>query len=349
MISGDVGGLWSSALHFVGRMLADKRIPFHKLMVGAVLCAPAFASAGVVDRVAAVVGQDVVTLSEVYDLGGPFIEQKCQASLDPTCGGKAELEVLDALIQRALMRQELQRLELTISAEDIDRGVDAMARQYGLADREQLRTQVQAEGLEWETFREQVHEQLQQMKFIENVIRPRITVTKNEIVDLYQRAARDYSGPAAAELEAFALTIPEDLDEAGRVAMFERAMAVVEDLNGGRREWLATIKELDSGTYAPRDGKMGTFKKGELNPSFDAMVFSTPVGQVGRPLQVGNALLIVKVVALREADVKPLEEIEAQLREQVFEAKTEEAVAQWYQQALRKASVKILLEKTGEP
>ncbi len=311
--------------------------------------APTLAFAGVVDRVAAVVGQDVVTLSEIYDLGGPFIEQRCQSTLDSTCSTKAELEVLDALIQRALMRQELQRLELTIAPEDIDRGVDAMARQYGLADREQLKAQVEAEGLEWQTFRDQVHDQLQQMKFIENVIRPRVTVTKNEIVDLYQRAARDYSGPAAAELEAFALTIPDDLDEAGRLAMFERALAIVDDLNAGRRECLATVKEMDSGTYAPRDGKMGTFKKGELNPSFDAMVFSTPVGQVGRPLQVGNALLIVKVAAMREADVKPLEEIEDQLREQVFEAKTEEAVAQWYQQALRKASVRILLEKTEEP
>ena len=50
------------------------------------------AGAATVDRVAAVVNDDVITLSEVYDLGGAFIEERFNTDPDPaTARREAEL------------------------------------------------------------------------------------------------------------------------------------------------------------------------------------------------------------------------------------------------------------------
>ncbi len=299
------------------------------------------AGAATLDRVAATVNDDVIALSEIYELGGEFIDQRCTAEMMPTCRRDAELEVLDALIQRTLMRQELTELGLDITGEDIDRGIDSMVRQYGLADREELEKEVERQGITWDVYREQISEQLAQIKFTENVIRPRVTVSSNEIEDLYQRTAREYSAPSEVDLEAFSMPVAEGADKA---ALLAQANEVVAALNAGTRDWLATVKELDSGAYAANDGKMGTFRKGQLAPAVDTAVFGTPAGQVAPPLDVGTQILVVKVTAVRQSNVKPLADVEAQIREQLFSQKIEEQLDQWYQQERRRAAVRILLE-----
>jgi peptidyl-prolyl cis-trans isomerase SurA len=305
----------------------------------------ASADAATLDRVAATVNEDVIALSEIYELGGEFIEQRCAGDMLPACRKEAELEVLDALIQRTLMKQELTELGLDVTGEDIDRGIDSMVRQYGLLDREELRREIERQGVPWDVYRDQLAEQLRQIKFTENVIRPRISVSDNEVQDLYQRTAREYAAPSEAEVEAFAISVPEGADKA---AEMERMRQIVAELNEGKRDWLATVKELDFGPYKDRDGKLGRFKKGQLAPAMEGVVFSIEPGKVGPPLDLGSQILVVKVVALHQSGVRPLAEIEPQIRDQLFQQKIEEQLEQWYQQARRRAAIRILLTE-GQP
>src|SRR5687768_1902338 len=105
-----------------------------------VLLAALTARAAVVDRVAAVVEDQVIMLSQVYELGAEFIAEKCGAPSGP-CVDEAELEVLDALIKRALVREELERLDMQVTGTDVDQAIDRILEQYGLEDRQTLRTE----------------------------------------------------------------------------------------------------------------------------------------------------------------------------------------------------------------
>ena len=58
------------------------------------------AQATPIERVAAVVNNDVIALSEVYDIGSDYINRFAQ---DERARRKAELSVLDTLIMRALI------------------------------------------------------------------------------------------------------------------------------------------------------------------------------------------------------------------------------------------------------
>src|SRR5262245_7648330 len=95
----------------------------------------ALADPMVVDRVAAVVNDEVIALSEIYEIGGDFIRQKCP-TLEDSCVDGAELEVLDALIRRALIHQELKKLQLDVTAQDVDQAIDRTVQSYGLPDRQ---------------------------------------------------------------------------------------------------------------------------------------------------------------------------------------------------------------------
>ena len=61
-----------------------------------------------VDRIAALVNDEVISLSEVYDFGGDAIEQACGSFGGSECRLREERSGLDELVRRTLIRQELR-------------------------------------------------------------------------------------------------------------------------------------------------------------------------------------------------------------------------------------------------
>ena len=95
--------------------------------LGGVWGSAAFAQT--VDRIAAVVDDEVITLSEVYELGSDFIVAQCSSEEGgPTCYAEAEVEVLDTLVKWALVRQQLKELEMGVTGEEVDSAVDMVIR-----------------------------------------------------------------------------------------------------------------------------------------------------------------------------------------------------------------------------
>ena len=301
------------------------------------------ARAAVVDRVAAVVDDEVIALSEVYDLGRQFIEDRCRQPGAPAgCRREAELEVLDSIILRVLMRQELERLDMAVTAEDVDRSIDAISRDNGYETRAELREAVEASGLRWDTYREQLTEQLLQMKFTESIIRPRIVVREDELVDLYQRLTRDeVSGPSLAVLDATMVSAPVGEPEA-LADLVMSAREAVAAIRAGEATWESLTETFPGASQQPMGA--GGVRVEDLAPALAEVVVDQPAGSVTDPVLLGGSLLVLRVVEWRSSDVAPYESLVDQLREQVYKGKIDAEVEQWYLQARRQASVQVLLE-----
>lgn len=297
------------------------------------------AHAAMVDRIAAVVEDEPIALSELYDLGGTYIAQACPGQETGACVLAAELEVLDAVVERVLVRQSLEKLDLDVTGAEVDRGIDAMVEQYQVADRMALRAGFEEQGVAWETVREQVADEIRMLKFQENVIRPRIAVSENDIEDLYQRMVRDSDTAKQLELEAFSVAMPEG--DAGAAKIAELA-AVVAALNAGTREWAATVAELNDGKVV-RDGKMGAFELKDLARPLQAALLGVATGRVTDPVVVGPEILVIKIMGEKSVGVKSLDEVRDQLLGQLYQQKGEAEMTVWYAQAKRGATIRVLL------
>lgn len=305
------------------------------LLLG-LLLASGLAAADVVDRVAAVVNNEVIALSEIYELGGGFIERQCEGQQQTdACWIEAEKNVLDSLIQRVLVKQELSRLGMKISPEDLQRAMDQIAADNGIEDREVLRASVEEQGLGWDVYREQLREQLRQMRFAEQVIAPMVTVTDDELLDMYQRSVREMEPVNVIDLQAFMLKAgPEGLAQAS---------GLVAQIRKGERQWLDVVKEVDVGGYAARDGVMGTFQPGELLPALGGPAFALDAGQISEPIVVGEAVFVLKVTARRDHEARSFEEVQQALRGRLREQKTAQRLEQWAKRARKEAAVVVLL------
>ncbi len=302
-----------------------------------ILCLLAFAWAGaLVDRVAAVVDDEIVTLSEVYELGGDYINTA--AANDEGQRLKAELEVLDQLIDRELVEQVVRRLDLDVEETELDRSIDDIASRNGL-DRDTLRREVEASGMPWDTYRSELREELREMKFAQSVLRPRVTISEDEIRDAWLRATAD--APRSARVQAILLLYPTGADEAARNEVHARAQSLREQAKAGA-DFSELARANDMGPYGAQGGDMGTIKPGQLLPAVDRVVFATAPGEVAEPVVLPTGVILLRVVAL-EAGGAEYESMKEQLSYAIFQTRIEDERERWAVQARREASVRVLL------
>ena len=300
-------------------------------------------SGAVVDRIAAVVNDDVITLSEVYELGGDFIEKAVEdASGNPARRREAEIEVLDSLIKRHLISQEISKLGLDVTDVELDRTVDDIARRNGL-ERDQLRLEVEKSGMPWQQYRSELKENLRQAKFTQAVIQPRINVNEDELLDAYNRAVASGARPQLADLGAIFLAFPPDADEAAKAERRATAAKIQEEFAAGK-PFAELAAQYDQGPYGPNGGKMGTYKQGELVAELDGPAFSTPVGSLTPPIETSQGIFLLTVFQLTSEPPQSYEAMKESLTQQVYADRIEDETDQWYRQARRRAAVLVKLE-----
>jgi parvulin-like peptidyl-prolyl isomerase len=285
-------------------------------------------------------------LSEVYDLGHDFIQSRCSPGLAyERCLREAELEVLDTLIKFALVKTELDALNMRVTGEDVDRAIDNVIRENGFTDRQDLRTYVESTGARWESYREQLKDSMRTDRFRGAILAPQVVITDDEIQDLYQRTKRKVDpGKQKATLDAIGLVLAPEADEAERAAKLEALQRAVAALNAGELAWPEAVQQYDTanlaGVVAGR-----TYEPGQLQGNVDTLLFSAEVGVVNEPVVVGDVIFVVKVTS-RDAvdpDVQSLEEVREQLRAQLFQQKLVSVEEEWYQRARRESAVSVLL------
>ncbi len=303
------------------------------------------AHAETVDRIAAVVNEEVVTLSDVYELGRAFIDERARGGTEVD-RRSAELEVLDSLIRRRLITQEMRRLQIDAADIEVDRTIDDIARRSGV-ERDALRAEIERGGMSWPQYRDELREVLRDQKFTQMIIRPRIVENEDEIRDAYQRMASGSDQPERVELGAIFLGFPLDGSEAGKAATLQLAETARRRVSAG--ESFASVSAvLDTGPYGANGGAMGTFVQGELVDALDGPAFSTEIGQVSTPIVTEQGVFLLEVRSREKVPLRAYEEVRDEIAAKVFEGRIEREKDTWYQQARRDAAVEIKLEVLGE-
>lgn len=291
----------------------------------------------ITDRVSAVVNDEVITLSEVYELGADYIEDAV------TSGGEAmrrpaEHAVLERLIERRLVEQQIAALGIDVTEQELDKAIDEVARRNGM-DRDQVRTAVEQQGMDWETFRSEQREQLRELKFQRSVLQPRVTVTEDELRDAYLRAGGALGGEVLT-LQGMLLGVPRGGDEAAIAAVRARAQEALGKLRAGT-PFAEVAATYDEGATKSTGGEMGEFQRGQLVPALDEPVFAaTP----GAPflVELPTAIFVFNVTGRSRKDTG-LDAVREELTNQLFQARMEDEQARWYEQARRAAVVRVLL------
>src|SRR5262249_48072908 len=180
------------------------------------------ARAELVDRIAAVVNNDIITLSEVEKRAAPELARVSQEGTGPERAQKraaALKRTLDTLIDEKLVDNELKELKVSIGDKEVDAAVDEVKKSYNLND-DQLRQAVSREGYSIAEYRESMRKQIGRYKLISEKVRKNVKVSEADVKTEYERMTRaegeDYEVHIRHILIAVPRTAPQPAVEQAR-------------------------------------------------------------------------------------------------------------------------------------
>jgi len=302
------------------------------------------AAAETVDRIVAVVNGDIIVLSELRQVSRNYIDRMSEQF--KVAGGdeqlrEAERRILDQLIEEKLVNQEADRLAITFSAREVDLAVKEMQNRNRMSDA-QFVAVLAEEGLTMPKYREQLTSQMKKARVIDQEIKSRIQVSKEEVDAYYEKHADDFNAEPEVRIQQIRLLIPPG-SGAGEVSRIQaQAESILAKIKAGE-DFTALVGLYSQDPTAAAGGDMGIFKRGELLPAIDEFAFSMKPGEVSPVIRTEGGFHIVKVLGKREPSALSEEERRAEVKDVLFSQKAEEDFKVWIAKLRKKAYIEVNL------
>ena len=270
------------------------------------LCAPLLGKAEIVDRIVARVNDQIVTLHDVRQAAIPFVlQQGMNPEILKRENERAALyrDVLKDLIDRKLLVQEAEKLELQIRDAELDQWL-AFTRQQQNMSEEQFSAMVEQYGMRYDAYREMVRQNLLKIRMIKIKVGSQVNVTPQEVDAVYrERYGGDVTGTEKVVTVSHILFVPENDSPEQHKAARLRAIAAKKRLASGEI-FEKVARETSEGPTATKGGFLGTYRRGELDPEFEAVAFDAKIGEISDIVRTkfGYHLILVSNIAEQQAE-----------------------------------------------
>lgn len=302
------------------------------------------AHARVVERIAAVVDDDVILASEVEERAAPFLQQVAGITDQAQRAARAEAvrrEVLDRLIDDQLIFAKAREMKLTVTSEEIDKSIEGIKQDNNLSD-EQLLQALTAQGMTMATYRQDVKKQVLRYRVLSIAVGSKISISDRDLQDYYDRNIKK---GAASEVRAshIFLSIPNDADTGAVVAKRKEAEALLARAKAGEDFAKLAREHSEDGATRQEGGDLGYFGRDLLPKPIEEVVFAMQVGEVRGPVRADRGFHIIQLVDKRIKDVKSFEEMKSDIRMRLRQKEYEKEAKGFIADLRRKALVDVRL------
>lgn len=292
----------------------------------------------VIERIVAVVNSDVVLLSEVEGIMTALEQAEPPPPGSDLISWRMErrAEVMDTLIAEKLLDQEIKKLRIDVTEAEIDRVIEGTMQQHKL-DRARLEQALAAQGLSYTEYREGLKKQILKGKIIQLKVKSRVHVNDQDVKSVYAKKVRASSKEfrLKARHMVFLVAPGQDDGEAKRAALAAKAR-----VDGGE-EFSAVARTGSDGPSRSNGGALGEFGKGEMMAEFEEAAFAATPGVVTEPVRTPVGWHLILVDERVSVEERPLEAIEEDLRNQLYEAEVESAFKRYIDELKQKAFIEV--------
>jgi len=280
------------------------------------------ARAEITNRIVATIDGEPVTAHELR-----------QYAKEHAAPGTPDARVLEALITDKLLEKEIKAQGITAREDEIDRYVEEIRQRNGM-DRERFQAALVAQGLSLETYRARVKSELEKAALVNREIRQHVNVSPEEIRRYYDAHLDDYATAERVQVRDIFLAIEDPADEAS--AAHARAKALeVRALALDGHDFGALAAQFSEGPGARKGGELGTFGRGEMEHDLESAAFALEAGKVSEPVRAGGGFHLLRVDQRIGAGHKPLDEVQDEIRDALYNQALEERFQNWLSHGLR--------------
>jgi peptidyl-prolyl cis-trans isomerase SurA len=286
--------------------------------------APTQAQSAPTGDIVARVNDNVITLAEYQKA-----EQQLRDETTHDCQGCApekidaqfktqQKDLLRGLIDQVLMVQRAKDMGIRVES-DLNKRLDEVRQQNGLATLADLQKGVESSGLTWEDYKTTLRNSLLQKEVVKREVGAHLEISGDEVKQYYESHPQEFALPERVILSEISLSTdgknPDEFDAVRKKVEGLRSSV----LNGDDFHQVAAM--YSQGSTAKDGGNLGTFKKGDLSPQIEAIVFQLGNGQISDVIQTRTGFEFLKVEDHLQAETQPIEKVETQIRDTLYAQK----------------------------
>jgi peptidyl-prolyl cis-trans isomerase SurA len=326
-----------------GREGKMKRVIFRFGLFFFLLVGPFSSSEAVVDRIVAVVNQEIITLSEVEKWAGPYLEEiQTKDRLERREQVREVYQrVLERLIEEKLIDQEVKRSGVKVTSKEIEGALEEVKRRNA-ATQEDLEKALAKEGLTLEVYKKEIEKKLQRMKLINWAVKVESQAGEREWRDFYQKNIDQYRINESYRPSQILFLIPKGATSEEIREIRKKCEGVLEKVKGG--EDFGEMALLYSEDISAKDrGDLGFFKKGELLPEIEKEALRLRVGEMSGAIRTDLGFHIIKLLDRKGETPLPFEEVKEKVKADYQAQETEKSFQQFLSTLKEKSVIEIKL------
>ncbi|MCB2146494.1 MAG: SurA N-terminal domain-containing protein [Deltaproteobacteria bacterium] len=306
--------------------------------------ATASAATEVLDRIVAVVNEDIILLSELRDRMEPYAQRIRQQGFDLDKERqmifKVREEMLNRLVDEKLTDQEIKRNDIQVDDAEIDSTIERIKAANTFTD-EDLRRFLEQDQMTMEQYRQKIREQVLRTRLVNYQVKSKIVITEEEIRAYYDSHPEIYGGKLRYHLRNILMRVPDFSTDAEKQTVREQLQQIQSQIDAG--ESFADLARTYSQSPAAADGgDIGEFAKETLSPQIQAALNGLTPGQATAVLDTDQGFQIFYVEAVNRTEGKPLENVREEIHQKLFAEVVDKKFLSWLEDLRSRSSIKII-------
>ncbi len=298
-----------------------------------------------IERVVAVVNDTVILESEVLQRASSNAQEldEIQDPREKQRQWKTLVrQTLLDMVDEELIIQGAAEANLEVTEDEIDKAVQEVKTNNHLSD-EQLTQALAAQGYTPESYRKDVKRNILRLRAINILVRPRVTVTDDEVRAYYDKMIASKTTVTAVKVSTILIALSENASDDEKKAARTRAGNLVERAKGGEDFAKLALDNSEDQASKGSGGDLGWVKRGEYPTEWEQVLFSMDKDDVRGPVEGPRGLHVFKVTDVKKDGAKPFEQMKNRLREQLYNEQLEKQTKVWLEEQKKKAHVEIKL------
>lgn len=330
------------------------RILVCAIFLASIVLPPSLVHAELVDKIVAVVNDEVITLSDV-DAEGQEVFRKITAT-SPVGEVQEKLEmaraeILNTIIDKRLIAQKASALNITVSESEVEAAYNNVLQRNRIS-REQLLAKLESNGLSEAVYKTTLESQLLQNKLVGTDVHAKIVVTDDMIQKHYDENYTSNIEDGAYYLlqmgfawqDSEATKTSPAIQSANKLEAKKRAERIHNLVMSGQNFETLASKYSDLPSKVD-GGDIGTFQLDEMAEYMRDAVSSLKSGEVSEIIETPAGYQFFKLLSAGEDAVirkAAYVSVKDEIKEKLYDEELQKAYGQWVKDLKEKAYIQKL-------
>ncbi|MCD6452140.1 MAG: peptidyl-prolyl cis-trans isomerase [Acidobacteria bacterium] len=248
-------------------------------------------------------------------------------------------QVLNQMIEQALISYQARIKGITATEEEVLAVIERIKKENKINSDEELDRQLKLEGTSLAELKEVIKNNIIQRKLVEQEVSTKIVVTNLDVRRYYNEHKKEFTTDEEVRISQIFIPRNKRSDE----ELLAKAKTIREKIKN-YQDFVLVASEL-SGEASP---DLGYFKRGELAKELERVAFSLKVGEISKPIITEKGAFIIAVTDRKEAQVRPLSEVKAEIQRRIWQEKAREGLREYIDRLKKSSYIAILHDPTKE-